>query len=103
MYSIIMTMVLGGQYVGQQQSQPSNPAGNYGNQMSVAGTTSSQYQAPGGSTVQGQYPSNTSQTYTGANTSQTYPASQQSQTGYNQYMQPTGNMAVTKPMNRMQG
>ena len=97
-----MTMVLGGQYVGQQQTQPGNPAGNYGNQMSAGGATSPQYAAPGGSTVQGQY-LNRSQTYTGANTSQTYPASQQSQTGYSQHVQTTGNMAATKPMNRIQG
>ena len=103
MFSIIKTLVLGGQYVGQQQSQPNNIGGNYGNQIpAVGGTTTTQYTAPGGSTVQGQYP-NTSQTYTGASTSQTYQANQQSQTGYNQFAQTTGNVAPAKSMSRVQG
>ena len=103
MFSIIKTLVLGGQYVGQQQSQPSNIGGNYGNQMSsVGGTTTTQYTAPGGSSVQGQYP-NTSQTYTGASSSQTYQTNQQSQTGYNQYAQTTGIVASAKSVSRVQG
>ena len=103
MFSIIKPLVLGGQYVVQQQSQSSSIGGNYENQMpAVGGTTTTQYTAPGGSTVQGQYPI-TSQGYSGASTSQTYQANQQSQTGYNQYAQTTGNVTSAKSMSRVQG